>query len=877
MISIKLFLNSIQGRLIVGVALLHIILMGIFVYSFIVKERQNMIDQSLSRANDLTHLIAANASLGILNNDVVALGELVDQVDHLEDIDSIMIMDRNYQVKSSDEMEYINHSFSDNASLAIQKDLEHSKQPSFQREHDGIIDTLAKVEIDGTVVGYIRIITSTDDISVKINDLWIKGLGYILLSVLIGGTFAWWFVRILTHRIALLSQAASQIAKHNYDIFLPPFEGKDELSNMGNAFRLMIDSIQQKITELQGTLAIITATEAEERERSEKSERYQNALFEWSTISYESSEKAIEHIIEIASETLQIERVSAWLFINNGFGISCQDLYTLSEKKHQSGMVLESVKYPVYFQTMSEGKIINAKDAVHDPRTMEFAEDYLKPLGIGAMLDMPISQNGQIVGVVCCEHVGGRREWTAEEQEFMLTISNSIALSLEIEKRKHTEDLLAYQAQHDELTNLCNRSLFMDRLEHAVLKAKRMNTMLAVMFIDLDHFKEINDSYGHSVGDEVLISVARELNEHLRDIDTIARLGGDEFTLIIEDVDNIQILGDIANKLIELLQKPIIVQNQKFYVTSSIGISLYPIDGNDPQSLLRNADSAMYKAKGEGRNSYQYYTKELTERAIERVAMESNLRQAILKEEFEVYYQIKMDGKKETPIGMEALIRWNHPELGMVSPGTFIPLAEETGMIVMLDEWVMKSAMSQIVEWRESGLNPGVVSLNLTKKQLRQKGFIDTLKQMIEKTGCHPEWIELEVTEGDVMKNPEESIEILKQIRGMGIKLALDDFGTGYSSLAYLKRLPINILKIDQSFVKGLPDDTDDIAIVRSTIALAASMGMETIAEGVETLEQKNFLIHNGCSNIQGYLYGRPIPVKEMTEKLGTLLTNRSI
>lgn len=871
--KLKLFLASIQGRLIIGITLLNIVLMGLFVYDFIMRERQYLLEQSLSRARDLTTLMATNTSLAILNNDIVALGELVHQVDYLPDVESVILLDKNFRVKASDKSAYFNHMFSDKASLLMQKALLDPSRKVFQRRHEGVVDTMASIQIDGMTIGYARVITSTDEMTAMIRHLWYKGLLYIFLSVLVGGTFVWWIVRILAYRLSLLSDAASQIAEHNYNISLPSFDGKDELSKTGNAFRIMIESIHLKITELQTMLAKITEAEAKERARSEQSERYQNALFEWSQINYDSSQKAIERILEIAAHTLQIERVGVWLFMDEGSAIVCKDVYSLNEKVHQEGMIIKKADYPRYFEALMEGKIINAQDAMHDPRTSEFSEHYLKPQAIFSMMDMPIAHNGEIIGVVCCENVGSLRSWKAEEQEFMLTIANAIILSLEIEKRKQTEDLLSYQAQHDELTHLSNRALFMDRLDHAIQKAKRSDGQVAVLFIDLDHFKGINDSWGHAVGDEVLVAISNEFRTHFREIDTIARLGGDEFTLLIEDVSDVEIVGEIADKLTQIVQQPIEVRNQRFYVTCSIGISIYPMDGDNAYSLLRNADSAMYKAKEEGRNSYQYYTKELTERAFERVALESNLRQAILREEFEVYYQVKMDAKKETIIGMEALIRWNHPELGMISPASFIPLAEETGLIVSLDEWVMKTAMAQMVTWRNNGFNPGRVSLNLTKKQLRQEGFIEKIEHHLKESGCSPEWIELEVTEGDVMRDPEYSIGVLRRIRELGIRLALDDFGTGYSSLAYLKRLPINILKVDQSFIRGIPDDHDDIAIVRSTIALAVSMGMDVIAEGVETSEQKDFLIANGCTNIQGYLYGRPVPAIEMTGKLREVLT----
>jgi diguanylate cyclase (GGDEF)-like protein len=535
-------------------------------------------------------------------------------------------------------------------------------------------------------------------------------------------------------------------------------------------------------------------------------------------------------------------------------------------------MFLQRSDYPLYFEAIDHGGIIAADDAQNDPQTGEFSESYLKPLRIFSMLDMPITVDAKVIGVVCHEHVGSIRHWSPEEKEFAITIANALALTFEIDKRKKIEQILDYKAYHDELTHLSNRAQFIDRLEHAIKKAKRQEDMLAVLFIDLDRFKEINDSLGHEMGDEVLIEIANRLQEHLREIDTIARLGGDEFTLIVEDIEDIEKVNTIALKLLSALQQPMLINEHQLYVTVSIGISLFPLDGDNAQSLLRNADSAMYKAKEEGRNSYQYYTAELTQRAFQRVSLESSLRRAIANREFVVYYQPQMNGVTDEMIGMEALVRWQHPEMGLITPAHFIPLAEETGLILAIDAFVMEEAMEQISRWYSEGLNPGIVSLNLAMKQLWQENFAVTLQMMLETNGCKAEWIELEVTEGEVMKNPEKAIGILKQIHDLGVKLAIDDFGTGYSSLSYLKRLPLDILKIDQSFVRGIPENIEDVAIVQSIIALAKNMGMSVIAEGVETLQQKEFLVENGCLNIQGYFYARPISASEMDDRLRQVL-----
>ncbi len=451
----------------------------------------------------------------------------------------------------------------------------------------------------------------------------------------------------------------------------------------------------------------------------------------------------------------------------------------------------------------------------------------------------------------------------------------TISVGQDISERKqvqnellHEKEKLKHQAHHDALTGLPNRALLHEKLIESMKRAQRHDTKVALLFIDLDHFKEINDSLGHDVGDEVLKQVAYKLKNIVRKEDSISRLGGDEFTITLEDLKQGQDASLLAQKIINLLSEPIIFKEHKLYVSSSIGVSVYPDDGDSSLDLLKYADSAMYKAKTEGRNNFQFYSHEMTALAFERVSMERHMRDALKNNEFTVLYQPQMNGITDAIIGMEALIRWRHPTLGLISPANFIPLAEATGLIIEIDAFVMKSAMTQISKYYEQGLNPGVLAMNLTVKQLQQNSFAEIFEALMIETNCQPQWIELEVTEGQIMTKPEEAIKILRKLSNLGINLAIDDFGTGYSSLSYLKKLPINKLKIDQSFVRGLPNDEEDAAIARAVIALAKSLNLQIIAEGVETKEQKNFMVENGCHNIQGYFYSKPISADELENLL---------
>ncbi len=438
------------------------------------------------------------------------------------------------------------------------------------------------------------------------------------------------------------------------------------------------------------------------------------------------------------------------------------------------------------------------------------------------------------------------------------------------EKKKAEEKLieqkkaLRHQAHHDALTNLPNRSLLLDRLEQGIKRAERNGTILAVFFIDVDDFKKINDSLGHHIGDKVLISVAQRLSKIIRGEDTLSRLGGDEFMIVAECSIRAQFVSRLANDILTLFSEPITIEGHTLHITASIGISFYPQDATEVNDLLRYADAAMYRAKNEGKHTYRYYSPEMTQYLLERVQMEEELRQAIAREEFIVYYQPQYDATDRKVTGMEALIRWHHPVRGLVMPDAFIPLAEATGLIVEIDRWVMRTAMREVRQWRDEGIDTGMLSLNLSVRELMSSSFVSRIQEEMQAVGFKPEWLELEVTEREMMTDPDKSIARLNQLSALGIAIAVDDFGTGYSSLSYLKQLPVDKLKIDRSFVQGVMDNQDDASITKAVIALAKSLNLHVTAEGAETSSQADFLVANGCSNIQGYFFGKPMPGHEM-------------
>ncbi len=453
---------------------------------------------------------------------------------------------------------------------------------------------------------------------------------------------------------------------------------------------------------------------------------------------------------------------------------------------------------------------------------------------------------------------------------FDTDISEIVQLAQEHKKQA---ELMEYQAYHDTLTGLPNRTLFKDRLQQVIIASKRYKQKFALLFIDLDQFKKINDSLGHHIGDEVLIETAKRFQTILREEDTLSRLGGDEFTVILKNIKTKKDIAKVAQKLINSMKKPLVTKHHTLHISSSIGISTYPDDASTQNDLIKFADTAMYKAKEEGRNNFQFYSSEMTQQAFQRVVLENSLRVAVKEKQFEAYFQPQYDAQKETIVGMEALVRWIHPHVGIIAPGEFIPLAQESGLIIEIDKLVMQQAMEQFSQWYKKGFNPGVLALNLSMRQLNENNFITDLLETMDRYNFKASWLELEVTEGQVMSNPEQSIRKLSRLNKLGIEIAIDDFGTGYSSLSYLKKLPLNKLKIDQSFIRDIPKNEDDIAITKAIIALGKSLNLKLIAEGVETKEQRDFIVQNRCEYIQGYYYSKPLKSEEIT---GLLEANRT-
>jgi diguanylate cyclase (GGDEF)-like protein len=427
---------------------------------------------------------------------------------------------------------------------------------------------------------------------------------------------------------------------------------------------------------------------------------------------------------------------------------------------------------------------------------------------------------------------------------------------------------IEHLAYHDALTGLPNRPLFIDRLIVSLAQASRANNRLAVFFLDLDRFKDINDSLGHSTGDQLLKEVAERIRRCIREGDTVARMGGDEFTLLIPQIDNVEDAAKIAQKIIETLKIPFFINERELFVTTSVGISIFPNDGADPETLVRNADTAMYRAKDQGRDNYQLYAPAMNARALERLALENMLRKALSQKELVLFYQPLVDVETRVISGVEALIRWRHPELGLLSPAHFISVAEMSGLIVPIGEWVLLTACKQAKAWHRKLDQKIKVSVNLSARQFQQPDLTNQVRRALEDSGLDPASLELEITESNAMQNAENTIYTLRELKNLGVRIAMDDFGTGYSSLNYLKRFPIDTLKLDQSFVREVVTDPTDAAIVSAVINMSHSLKLSVVAEGVETEEQFEFLRKEGCDKIQGFLYSAPLAAEALERYL---------
>jgi len=511
----------------------------------------------------------------------------------------------------------------------------------------------------------------------------------------------------------------------------------------------------------------------------------------------------------------------------------------------------------------ASGKPVWVGDLAREPAFARGAQALAA--GLRSAFALPVMVGSEFYGVI--ELFG--REARPRDNEI---VNISIEIGSQIGQfiaRKQAESHLTFFANHDALTGLPNRAMFHQRLTQALARAQRFSKMVAILFVDLDHFKEINDTLGHDAGDRLLKQLAVRLRDCLREGDTVGRQGGDEFVVLIEDVADPSQVTQVVQKIIDTVARPFLLVAKERHVTASIGISIYPDDGHDQQTLLKNADIAMYRAKEQGRNNFQFYSAEMNQHSFERLALETSLRRAVERREFLLHYQPRVDMQNGRITGVEVLVRWQHPDLGIVLPAQFVPLAQETGLIAPIGEWVLRTACAEARGWIERGLPPVRVAMNLSALEFARDGLAVMVAQVLRETGLDPGLLEFEITESTIMHNADRAADILRQLEQVGVRVAIDDFGTGYSSLSYLKRFPIASVKIDHTFILQIPHDADDSAITRAVIAMAHNLNLKVVAEGVETVEQYRFLQEHHCDEMQGYYYSKPVDAATLARLLG--------
>lgn len=511
---------------------------------------------------------------------------------------------------------------------------------------------------------------------------------------------------------------------------------------------------------------------------------------------------------------------------------------------------------------------IRLDDMAQDPRSAGFPPGH-PPMK--SLLAVPVSHLGHVYGRIYLSDKSDGVPFSADDETLAMSFAHTLALALdnarEMQQIRHQQQQLDYMAHFDALTRLPNRELLTDRILQALAQAQRHQHRVAVLFIDLDNFKHVNDSLGHATGDLLLKGVAQRMLEELREGDTLARLGGDEFVILLPDIHDVQDAAIVAQKILTVLETPFDLQPHEVYAGASIGISIFPADADGMDALLANADTAMYHAKSLGKNNYQFFAAEMMRRTQGHLRRERCLRHALEKNELQLHYQPQVEIGSQRIIGMEALLRWNSPELGQVPPLDFIPLAEDTGLIVPIGAWVLHTACTQAKNWLDAGLQVRV-AVNLSARQFQREALTEAVMQALQKSGLPPNFLELEITESILMENVEAAIATLKQLSSLGVRFSMDDFGTGYSSLSYLQHLPIDVLKIDQSFVRDIPASANNAAIVSAIIAMAAQLNLEIVAEGVETGEQLEFMRARCCQCVQGYYFSRPVAAVEATALL---------
>jgi diguanylate cyclase (GGDEF)-like protein/PAS domain S-box-containing protein len=796
----SLFTGSLKRQLIWGVALVHAVMMTLFVYDLSLRQKDFLVESQASQAVSLANNLSLIAATPLLSSDLAGLQELTLAISRYPGVTHAMVLNHDGKILAHGEPALRGKYLTDFARFSarqVTQDILHKSAAQ--------ADVVAAILVNGKRIGWVRLGVSQDETASKLAAIVQTGLVYTTAAILVGIVLAWVLAKRLTYRLQGLVRVADAVRAGGLQARAQA-SGRDELSHLGQAFNFMLNALEARTQEEQ---ALRLALQAEK-------------------------ELAQVTLASIGDAVITTDRLGLVTFMNAS---AC----ALTGRAHAEGL---GRTVSEVFPLLGLGTKLPLLSPVHAVLSQaqnagtEFHGALLTRQGVTVAVESQASPIFSVMG----ELIG------------------CVLVARDVSENYKVQDQLQWQAGHDELTGLPNRALLADRFDRALDKTRRNGTQLVVCLLDLDNFKPINDNHGHAVGDKLLIEVVTRLNQQLRDVDTLSRLGGDEFVILLEDLDNIDDVDSLMQRMLQILAEPFALGGLSLKVSASIGLTVYPTDNSDSDTLLRHADQAMYVAKQTGRNRFHLFDvrqdleRESTHQTLQRV------RQALQDNEMLLHYQPKVNMRSGTVAGFEALLRWQHPQDGMIPPLSFLPQVEQSDVIVEIGEWVIEQALLQLARWQAQG-HVWPVSVNIAARHFQSSQFLPQLVAMLAR---HPEvspaLLEFEILESVALGDIHAMNALIESCRGLGIRFSLDDFGTGYSSLSYLKRIAVQTLKVDQSFVRDMLDDPDDLALVESIINIAKLFRLDVVAEGVESQRQGELLQSLGCDTLQGYGIARPMP-----------------
>lgn len=809
----ELFTLSMRRQLVWGVALVHAVMMSLFVYDLSLKQHDFLMDSQTDQAEALVQTLRVTAITPMLSSDLSGLQELVAAVGNYPGVVHVMAIHSSGKILAHSDPSHRGQYTADLARLSG-SDLGH---PQLLARTEGLVDVVVPVVASGQRLGWVRVGVGQSAAAVRLDSIASSGLLYTALAIVVGVVLAWWLAWHLTRRLLALSRVADTVRSGSLTVRAAD-QGHDELSHLARAFNFMLDALQVRAA---SEARLQTALHAEKE------------LAQVTLASIGDAVIATDDQWRVTFLNAAAEKLTGWC-VSEVHGLRVQEVFRLLDPATREPLI-----------DIGSGAACLSPGAISDGRPSS-REGLLWPrhgseVAVESSVSPIFATDGQMLGCVL--------------------------VFRDVSERHRAQLQLQWQAGHDALTQLPNRVLLADRFARAIERCRRQGTQLAVCMLDLDRFKPVNDSYGHEVGDALLVQTAQRLSHELRGVDTLCRLGGDEFVILFEDVDDSDSLHGALERILDLLSQPFEINGLRIAVSASIGMTVFPADDADTDTLMRHADQAMYLAKQSGRNRFHLFDVHQDRQMQSARQTLERVRQALHDGELRVYYQPKVNLRTASVTGFEALLRWEHPQDGLVPPMQFLPLVEQTDIIVDIGEWVIDQALQQIACWRITCGTDWPVSVNIAARQFQRHDFLERLHAILARhPGVSPSLLEFEILESVALADIHAMKSLMSSCQQLGIRFSIDDFGTGYSSLSYLKHLPVETIKIDQSFVRTMLEDRSDLALVGAVILIAQMFSRSVIAEGVETDEQGALLLRLGCEMAQGHGIARPMPAQQVPE-----------